>query len=245
MNINDYYLRQLSSFVDGELSQKETRDLIYKMKENPNIKETYFQMIALKEDAAKLKSLGIKKRLFDFSFSNLLRFLANKVVMPISIFSVGVVLSYGIISTSLSDDRRENETTTLINDAISSSEARETLEMAQNEEIINYASMHYSDTNQTGVNILPVQYSPRWVPTGYQTARNSRNKFINTTNRKGFSIYISNPESSRLPDGVYMKENFVLIKKTHINKSARRTVTVFGDIDVESAQKVLNSIEVN
>lgn len=245
MNINDYYLRQLSSFIDGELNQKDIKDLINEMKENPDIKETYFQMIALKEDAAKLKSLGIKKRLFDFSFSNLLRFLANKVVMPISIFSVGVVLSYGIISTSLSGDRKENETTSLINQAISSSEARETLEMAQNEEIINYASMHYSDTNQTDLNILPVQYSPRWVPTGYKTAINSRNKFINTTNRKGFSIFISNPENSRLPDGIYMKENFVLIKKTHINKSARRTVTVFGDIDVESAQKVLNSIELN
>ena len=56
-------------------------------------------------------------------------------------------------------------------------------------------------------------------------------------------IFINDPNTSNLPDGVYRKGNFVLIKKTHIHGDKPHTVAIFGDIDVESGKKILDSIE--
>ena len=43
----------------------------------------------------------------------------------------------------------------------------------------------------------------------------------------------------------YQKENFILIRKTHFHGDQPHTITIFGDIDVESGKKILNSIRAN
>jgi hypothetical protein len=55
---------------------------------------------------------------------------------------------------------------------------------------------------------------------------------------------VTSPESFSLPDGSYRKENFILIKETHNHNGVAHTLAVFGDIDIESGKKILNSIEV-
>ena len=90
---------------------------------------------------------------------------------------------------------------------------------------------------------MPVAYKPKWIPSGFNNENRLRNKFVNRLANKGFSIFINNPNTSNLPDGVYRKGNFVLIKKTHIDGDKPHTVAIFGDIDVESGKKILDSIE--
>jgi negative regulator of sigma E activity len=92
--------------------------------------------------------------------------------------------------------------------------------------------------------LMPVAYTPKWVPAGFNTDPNTRNRFINRLNKKQFSVFINNPNTLNLPDGTYSRENFVLIKKTHYHGDRPHTIAVFGDIDIESGKKILNSIEV-
>jgi negative regulator of sigma E activity len=92
-------------------------------------------------------------------------------------------------------------------------------------------------------NIMPVGYQPKWLPRGFNTDSTLKNRFINRANKKEFSIFIDNPNTLNLPDGIYKKENFILIKKTHIHGDKSHTIAIFGDIDVESGKRILNSIE--
>ena len=48
------------------------------------------------------------------------------------------------------------------------------------------------------------------------------------------------PKSATIAKG----KIFVLIKKTHYHGDKPHTIAVFGDIDIESGKKILNSIEV-
>ena len=67
---------------------------------------------------------------------------------------------------------------------------------------------------------------------------------MNRLNKKQFSVFIFENNPNTLPDGTYARENFVLIKKTHYHGDKPHTIAVFGDIDIESGKKILNSIEV-
>ena len=46
-----------------------------------------------------------------------------------------------------------------------------------------------------------------------------------------------------IPAGVYKKENFILIKRTIVHVERSHAVAIFGDIDVKSGMKILDSIE--
>ena len=85
-------------------------------------------------------------------------------------------------------------------------------------------------------------YQPNWLPIGFNSDRKIQNRFVNKTDKKQFSIFIDKSKNFNLPDGVYQKENFVLIRRTQYNGDQPLTITIFGDIDVESGKKVLNSI---
>jgi len=41
---------------------------------------------------------------------------------------------------------------------------------------------------------------------------------------------------------VHKKENFILIKKTFVHSDKPHTIAIFGDIDIESGKRILNSI---
>ena len=82
------------------------------------------------------------------------------------------------------------------------------------------------------------------MPSGFKSDSARSSKFINNSKRKQFSIFVTSPESFSLPDGSYRKENFILIKETHNHNGVAHTLAVFGDIDIESGKKILNSIEV-
>jgi negative regulator of sigma E activity len=92
---------------------------------------------------------------------------------------------------------------------------------------------------------MPVSYSPNWVPSGFKSDPSSKNRFINSAKRKEFSIFINLPRNSSLPDGEYKRENFVLLKKTYIHNNRAHSIAVFGDIDIDSGKKILNSIQIN
>lgn len=240
-NISDLDFRRVSSFVDGELDQNEVKILLKDMGENSELKDLYFKMIELSEASNELKPIGFKRQIANLSLENLLGIFTQRIVLPVTIFSVGALLSYSILSTALNTDTERNSNNLSIVQAISSIEAKQTLENIKNDEILQFASRHYASTG--GSNIIPVAYRPKWVPSGFNNENRLRNKFVNRLANKGFSIFINNPNTSNLPDGVYRKGNFVLIKKTHIDGDKPHTIAIFGDIDVESGKKILDSIE--
>ena len=240
-NISDLDFRRVSSFVDGELDQNEVKILLKDMGENSELKDLYFKMIELSEASNELKPIGFKRQIANLSLENLLGIFTQRIVLPVTIFSVGALLSYSILSTALNTNTERNSNNLSIVQAISSIEAKQTLENIKNDEILQFASRHYASTG--GSNIMPVAYKPKWIPSGFNNENRLRNKFVNRLANKGFSIFINNPNTSNLPDGVYRKGNFVLIKKTHIDGDKPHTIAIFGDIDVESGKKILDSIE--
>ena len=206
-NISDLDF-EVSSFIDGRLDQKKI--LLKDMGENSELKDLYFKMIELSEASNELKPIGFKRQIANLSLENLLGIFTQKIVLPVTIFSVGALLSYSILSTALNTNTERNSNNLSIVQAISSIEAKQTLENIKNDEILQFASRHYASTG--GSNIIPVAYRPKWVPSGFNNENRLRNKFVNRLANKGFSIFINNPNTSNLPDGVYRKGNFVLIK---------------------------------
>ena len=160
--------------------------------------------------------------------------------MPLTIFSVGALLSYSILNNAISGNK-ENSANLLLQQSIASVEAQKILENIKTDEILQFASRHYAPN--LNKNIMPVAYQPGWLPRGFNIDGALKNRFINRLNQKQFSIFIDNPSTLNLPDGVYKKENFILIKKTLIHDEKPRTIAIFGDIDVESGEKILNSIK--
>ena len=240
-NISDLDFRRVSSFVDGELDQNEVKILLKDMGKSSELKDLYFKMIELSEASNELKPIGFKRQIANLSLENLLGIFTQRIVLPVTIFSVGALLSYSILSTALNTNTERSSNNLSIVQAISSIEAKQTLENIKNDEILQFASRHYASTG--GSNIMPVAYKPKWIPSGFNNENRLRNKFVNRLANKGFSIFINNPNTSNLPDGVYRKGNFVLIKKTHIDGDKPHTIAIFGDIDVESGKKILDSIE--
>jgi len=240
-NISDLDFRRVSSFVDGELDQNEVKILLKDMGKSSELKDLYFKMIELSEVSNELKPIGFKRQIANLSLENLLGIFSQRIVLPVTIFSVGALLSYSILSTTLNTNTERSSSNLSIAEAISSVEAKQTLENIKNDEILQFASRHYASTE--GSNIMPVAYKPKWVPSGFNNDNRLRNKFVNRLANKGFSIFINNPNTSNLPDGIYRKGNFVLIKKTHIDGDRPHTIAIFGDIDVESGKKILDSIE--
>ena len=213
------------------------------MQTKPELKELYFSLLELSEVSESLKPLGFKERLSKLSLQDLIAAFTQRVVMPMTIFSVGALLSYSILNNALFINDNENRASILLNQSIASSEAKQILENIKSDEILQFASRHYVPDNSR--NIVPVAYQPNWLPRGFNSDRKVQNRFINKTDKKQFSIFIDKPKNFNLPDGVYQKENFILIRKTHFHGDQPHTITIFGDIDVESGKKILNSIRAN
>ena len=240
-NISDYDFSRISAFVDGELDADEVNCLIVDMQTKLELKELYFNLLELSEVSVNLKPLGFKERLSRLSLQDLLSAFTQKVVMPMTIFSVGALLSYSILNNAFYINDNENRASILLNQTIASSEAKQILENIKSDEILQFASRHFVPDNSS--DIVPVAYQPNWLPRGFNSDRKIQNKFINKVDKKQFSIFIDKPKNANLPDGVYQKENFILIRKTHFHDDQPLTITIFGDIDVESGKKILNSIK--
>ena len=239
--ISDYDFSRISTFLDGELDADEVNCLIADMQKKPELKELYFNLIELSEVSVNLKPLGFKERLSKLSLQDLLSAFTQKVVMPMTIFSVGALLSYSILNNAFYINDNENRANMLLNQTIASSEAKQILENIKSDEILQFASRHFVPDNSR--NIVPVAYQPNWLPRGFNSDRKIQNRFINKIDKKEFSIFIDKSKNFNLPDGVYQKENFILVRKTHFHGDQPLTITIFGDIDVESGKKILNSIK--
>ena len=238
--VSDYNFSRISAFVDGELSTDEVNCLISDMKKEPELKELYFNLIEISEASQKLKPIGYRQQIANTSLTNLLAYFSQRVVMPLTIFSVGALLSYSVLNNAF-NSTQPNNAANLIQQSIASAEAKQILENIENDEILQFASRHYSPNNFK--NIVPVAYRPQWVPSGFNLDPSLQNRFINRSAKKEFSIFIDNPNTLNLPDGIYQKENFILIKETHMHGSKPHTIAIFGDIDVESGKRILKSIE--
>ena len=241
-NISDYDYKRLSSFLDGELSRPEVVILLEEMEDRAELKDLYFQMVEISHASSELKSLSYKNKLKNLSLQNLLAIFTQKLVLPLTIFTVGAIMSYSVLVTAFNEDADLSPGNLLLEQSIASVEAKQVLENIENAEILQFASRHYSHSDNNA--LIPVAYSPKWVPAGFNIVPGVANRFINKNNKKQFSVFISNPNTLNLPDGTYAKENFILIKKTHYLEEKPYTIAIFGDIDVESGRTILNSIEV-
>ena len=238
-NISDYDFSRISAFVDGELSTEEVDCLIKDMKIKPELKEVYFNIMELSEAAKELKPIGFKQQLANMSLQSLFSAFNQRLVMPLTIFSVGALLSYSILNNAINNNDT-NKASLLLQQSISSIEAKQILENIKSDEILQFASRHYAPN--INKNIMPVAYQPQLLPRGFNTDDRLNNRFINRANKKEFSIFIDSPNTLNLPDGVYKKENFILIKKTFVHSDKPHTIAIFGDIDIESGKRILNSI---
>ena len=143
-NISDLDFRRVSSFIDGELDQNEVKILLKDMGKNSELKDLYFKMIELSEASNELKPIGFKRQIANLSLENLLGIFTQRIVLPVTIFSVGALLSYSILSTTLNTNTERNSNNLSIIQAISSIEAKQTLENIKNDEILQFASRHYA-----------------------------------------------------------------------------------------------------
>ena len=100
-NISDYDFSRISAFVDGELETNEVYSLIADMQTKPELKDLYFNLLELSEVSVNLKSLGFREKLAKLSLQDLLAAFTQKVVLPMTIFSVGALLSYSILNNAL------------------------------------------------------------------------------------------------------------------------------------------------
>ena len=240
-NISDYDFSRISAFIDGELDADEVNCLISDMQTKPELKDLYFNLLELSQVSLNLKPMGFKEKLSSLSLQDLLAVFTQRVILPMTIFSAGALLSYSILNNALYTNEQENRASLLLNQSIASLEAKQILESIKSDEILQFASRHYVPESST--NIVPVAYQPNWLPRGFNSDRKIQNKFINKVDKKQFSIFIDAPNNFNLPDGVYQKENFILIRRTNLHDDQPHTITIFGDIDVESGKKILNSIK--
>ena len=215
------------------------------MDKYPNLKVAYFKLVDLSLASKELTNTSIRKNIKNLSISSIISYLNQRIVLPLSVFFLGVFLSYTVVDRAINHEGYD-EASALIVKATKSIEAKRTLENLQNNEILRFASRHYSPTQGGAAEItMPVSYSPNWVPSGFKSDPSSKNRFINSAKRKEFSIFINLPRNSSLPDGEYKRENFVLLKKTYIHNNRAHSIAVFGDIDIDSGKKILNSIQIN
>ena len=107
-----------------------------------------------------------------------------------SVFFLGVFLSYTVVDRAINHEGYD-EASALIVKATKSIEAKRTLENLQNNEILRFASRHYSPTQGGAAEItMPVSYSPNWVPSGFKSDPSSKNRFINFSKKKRiFNFY--------------------------------------------------------
>ena len=124
------------------------------------------------------------------------------------------------MNSIVSENYENNETAAVIAQAISSAEAKQTLLNIQNEEIIQFASRHFSNTPDA--NILPVGYAPNWVPSGFKSDSARSSKFINSSKRKQFSIFVTSPEAS--PCLMVIGKEIYIIKETHNHNGVAHTL---------------------
>jgi hypothetical protein len=211
-NISEVDGRRGSSFKEGEPDQNEVKTPHKDRGENSERKDPEHKTTEPSEATNESKPNGLKRQIANLSLENLLGIFTQRIVLPVTIFSVGALLSYSILSTALNTDAERNSNNLSIVQAISSIEAKQTLENIKNDEILQFASRHYASTG--GSNIIPVAYRPKWVPSGFNNEKKLRNKFVNRIAKKGVSNFINNPNTSNPPRGsIQKKEISVLIKK--------------------------------
>ena len=127
-NISDYDFSRISAFVDGELDADEVKCLISDMQTKPELKDLYFNLLELCDVSVNLKPIGFKEKLSSLSLQDLLAVFTQKVILPMTIFSVGALLSYSILNNALYTNEQENRASLLLNQSIASLEAKQILE---------------------------------------------------------------------------------------------------------------------
>ena len=123
-DITDFDLQRLSSFIDGEMSRAEIKELVLDMGKNAQLKECYLKMVELSHLSSNIKTLSFTKKLSNLSFNSLLKVFFEKLVAPVGVFAAGVVMSYTVVNSIVSESYEDNETATVIAQAISSAEAK-------------------------------------------------------------------------------------------------------------------------
>ncbi len=72
-NITDFDLQRLSSFIDGEMSREDIRELVLDMGKNSELKECYLKMVELSHASSHIKTLSFTKKLSNLSLNSLLK----------------------------------------------------------------------------------------------------------------------------------------------------------------------------
>ena len=126
-NISDYDFSRISAFIDGELNTEEVDCLVQDMITKPELKDVYFNLIEISEASKELKPIGFKRQLANMSLQSLFSAFNQKLVMPLTIFSVGALLSYSILNNAISGNK-ENSANLLLQQSIASVEAQKILE---------------------------------------------------------------------------------------------------------------------
>ena len=134
--ISDYDFARLSSFLDGELSRTEVNALIAEMESKPELKNLYFQMVELSHTSSNLKSLSIKRNLSNLTLQNLFSIFTQRLVLPATIFAVGAVMSYSVLTNALKRVYK-SPGNILIEQSIASVEAKQTLETLKMQKFCN------------------------------------------------------------------------------------------------------------
>ena len=110
-DITDFDLQRLSSFIDGEMSRERSKSLSW-IWGKTQIKECYLKMVELSH-VSNIKTLSFTKKLSNLSFNSCLKFF-EKLVAPVGVFAAGVVMSYTVVNSIVSESYEDNETATVL-----------------------------------------------------------------------------------------------------------------------------------
>ena len=90
-DITDFDLQRLSSFIDGEMSRAEIKELVLDMGKNAQLKECYLKMVELSHLSSNIKTLSFTKKLSNLSFNSLLKVFLKSLLLLL-VFSQQVLL---------------------------------------------------------------------------------------------------------------------------------------------------------
>jgi len=225
----DKDIEKLSALYDGELSSKETQEVLAKMNADDSLKNT-FQKFGLISDLIERHSAQKPSKVL------LLKNYISKInpVMSNLVTAAATVLITLIILYQFDDDRFQvdRESSMQLSSAISSDEAKSQLLNAdQNimEHMIHIMQSNKSNSSQ--------KISKNWIPVGFSVNPNNPNQYSNGRNNLYF--HLENKQLG-IKNVKYYKANNNWIYLIPLQDG--RLLTAYGDVPPSVADPMIQSI---
>ena len=225
----DKDLEKLSALYDGELSPKETQEVLAKMNADEDLKNTFQKFGLISDIAQRHLSQKTSKVL-------LLRDYLSQVnpIMSNLVTAAATVLITLIILYQFDDDRFQvdRDSSLQLSSALSSDQAKN--QLLNTDQNIMEHMIHIMQSNQSHNS---QQVSKNWIPVGFSVNPNNPNQYSNGRNNLFF--HLENKQLG-IKQVKYFKANNNWIYLIPLKDG--RLLTAYGDIPPSIADQMIQSI---